>query len=124
MQKLLTLFAALVFSLSAFAAQPGKTLPFTQAQNQDGAKFVWFIFGESGFKYDYVPAKNLPNSPSFRQVSVPQPGDVAWWPSYVAIVNLQNGKLYSYLTAESERTPDEVEFLYGKPRFYRYVLRD
>lgn len=124
MRNLLALLTALIFSLSAFGAQPGKTFPFTQAQNQDGAKFVWFIFGDSGFKYDYVPAKDLPNSPNFRQVSEPQPGDVAWWPGYVAIVKLHNGKLYSYLTAESERMPDEVESLYGKPRFYRYVVRD
>ena len=124
MRKLLAFLAALVFSLSAFGAQPGKTFPFTQEQNQDGAKFVWFIFGDSGFKYDYVPAKDLPNSPNFRQVSEPQPGDMAWWSGYVAIVNLHDGKLYSYRTAESERMPDEIESLYGKPRFYRYVVRD
>lgn len=118
-------FVAIAFlSLSSIAAQPGKTLPFTQAQNQDGAKYVWFIFGNAGFNYEYVPAKDLPNSLHFREVSTPQPGDVAWWPGYVAIVKLHDGKLYSYLTAENERALDDVESLYGKPHFYRYVVFD
>ena len=111
-----------VASFTALSAQPGKTLPFTQQQNQDGAKFVWFIFANSGFPYDYVPAKDLPQSPHFREVSEPQPGDVAWWPGFVAIAKLRGGQLVSYLTAENERALEDVESLYGKPRFYRYQV--
>jgi len=125
MRQFLTFLIALFVALAAFAVQPpGRTLPFTQAQNQDGAKYVWFIFGNAGFKYDYVPAKDLPASPNFRQVSEAQPGDVAWWLGFVAIVKLHDGKLVSYLTAESERAVEEVESLFGKPRFYRYVVRN
>ena len=122
MRAIATLLVALFFSFAAFAAQPVRTLPFTQAQNQDGAKYVWFIFGNAGFNYEYVPSKDLPSSPNFREVSEPQPGDVAWWPGFLAIVKLHDGKLVSYLTAESERAPEEVESLFGKPRFYRYVV--
>lgn len=124
MRAIATLLAAMFLSSSIFAAQPGRTLPFTQAQNQDGAKFVWFIFGNSGFNYAYVPAKELPASPNFREVPEPQPGDVAWWPGFVAIVKLHDGRLVSYLTAESERALEELESLFGKPRFYRYVVRN
>lgn len=124
MRAIATLLVALSVSLSAYAAQPDRTLPFTQAQNQDGAKYVWFIFGNAGFNYAYVPAKDLPTSPNFREVSEPQPGDVAWWPGFVAIVKMHDGKLFSYLTAESERALEDVESLFGKPRFYRYVVRN
>ncbi|MEJ1958104.1 MAG: hypothetical protein WDM70_00450 [Nitrosomonadales bacterium] len=111
-----------LFSITACAAQSGKTFPFTQAENQDGSKFVWFIFGNVGSSYDYVPAKDLPKSPHFGEVAEPQPGDVAWWPGFVAIVKLHNGQLYSYITAESERAPGDVEILYGKPHFFRYIV--
>jgi len=124
MRAIATILAVLLLSLSASAAQPGRTLPFTQAQNQDGSKFVWFIFGNAGFNYAYVPAKDLPSSPNFREVSEPQPGDVAWWPGFIAIVKLHDGKLVSYLTAESERALEEIEGLFGKPKFYRYVVRN
>ena len=53
-----------------------------------------------------------------------QPGDVAWGPGFVALVKMHNGKLVSYSTAESERSLEELENLYGNPRFYRYVVRD
>lgn len=124
MRAITFLLIALLLACSASAVQPGRTLPFTQAQNQDGAKFVWFVFGNAGFNYSYVPAKDLPSSPNFREVTEAQPGDLAWWPGFVAIVKLQDGKLVSYLTAENERAPEEIEGLFGKPRFYRYVVRN
>jgi hypothetical protein len=118
------LIVIMLSTASGFAAQPHRVFPFTQSQNQDGSKFVWFIFGRSGFDYDYVPAKDFPKSPHFREVLDPRPGDVAWWPGFIAIVKFHDKSLSSYLTAESERTPEEVEHLYGMPKFYRYLVLD
>jgi hypothetical protein len=64
-----------------------KEFPFTAEQDADGAQFVWFIYQQSGFPYDYLPAKQFPTSKRFRPSpdNIPQPGDVAWWKEFMAI---------------------------------------
>jgi hypothetical protein len=120
--RLFVFITLIMFSMSVLAARPEKSFPFTQAQNQDGAKYVWFIYSNAGFNYDYVPAKGIPTSKHFKEVTEPQKGDVAWWSKYVAIVDLNNDQLVSYLTAENERSLDDMAFRYGKPHYYRYVI--
>lgn len=118
-----TLLLALLLSSLVFAGQAERRFPFTQAQNQDGAKFVWFMFERVNLHYKYVPAEDLPESGNFLKVFAPRTGDVAWWPGFVAIVKVDEEQQVTYLTAESERAPEDVEDLYGEPVFYRFVIR-
>jgi len=124
MRMIASFILILLLPLSSFAADPARMFPFTQVENQDGSKYVWFLYDKTGHKYDYVPAKDLPKSAHFEEVTVPQAGDVAWWPGFMAIVNVNGGKPVAYLTAENERSVDDLESLYGKPRFYRYLVLD
>ncbi|MCU0756005.1 MAG: hypothetical protein MUE46_12915 [Xanthomonadales bacterium] len=112
----------LLLSSLLFAGQAERTFPFTEEENQDGAKFVWFMFDRVNLGYDYVTARELPKSDGFRVVYFPRTGDVAWWPEFVAIVKVGEEKQLTYLTAESERAPEEIEDRYGKPVFYRRVV--
>jgi hypothetical protein len=64
-----------------------RVLPFSREENGDGARFVWFISRQAGFSYPYIACAGIPSSPSFREVPADsvRAGDVAWWPSYVAL---------------------------------------
>ena len=79
-------------STIAIAEKPGKTLPFTEEEDHDGARAVWFLFnvsGVEGTKHAYTPAKDIPNSNRWLklQPKTPvQPGDMAWWPNAVAML--------------------------------------
>jgi hypothetical protein len=103
---------------AASVAPPGNTLPFSKAQNLDGARFVWYAFDRSGLGYDYVSADALPGSLQFREETTPRNGDVAWWPGYVAIVSMKTGEPMKFITAEAVRGGAVMEAIYGKPRFY------
>lgn len=64
-----------------------RKFPFTAQEDSDGAQFVCFIYGQSGFPYRYTPAELLAKSKNFRFApnNQPQAGDVAWWREFVAI---------------------------------------
>jgi hypothetical protein len=113
---LLTLASA----IPALAAVPGATLPFTREENSDGARWVWFIYQQAEFEYDYACTVDFPASPRFRRVDAAQAGDVAWWPDYVAIFFIEDGKP-SYLTAEKWLDASAFDASHGKPLFFRYI---
>jgi hypothetical protein len=105
--------------LSAYG--PGKAFPFTAEDDHDGAMYVWFIICTSMIRYDYVSASELPQSKRFREVTDPRSGDIAWWPTYVAIFNGATGE---YMTARGffkdyERKPE-----FGPPKYYRLQVFD
>ena len=101
-------------------AQEAKSLPFTQAQNQDGSRFVWFIFGNAGFRYDYVPAGEIPKAKNFRPVDKPKSGDVAVWPDFVAVAAVGSEGQVSFITADGELEQGSIEKRRGKPKFFRF----
>lgn len=122
MNKLFFVILLSLFSFSSIAQQEQKSLPFTKEQNQDGAKFVWFIYSQSGFNYEYVTTKELPKSEYFREVKKPQPGDVAWWPDFMAITSVKQGQPVEIMAAGNEYTFQQLVKLYGKPHFYRFQV--
>jgi|GEM_PF-2741554 hypothetical protein len=93
-------------------------LPFTAAQNADGARWVWFIVNQE-VHVPYVAAADFPKSPNWRAVppgSAPQDGDVAWWPGYVTIYAAEKNAYYS---AEGTIPAATLNAHRGVPVFYR-----
>ena len=74
-------------SVTPAVAQQRRTLPFTQQEDSDGARYVWFINEQAGLPYPYVPAREFPRSPWWGEVPRSQirEGDVAWWADFVAL---------------------------------------
>jgi hypothetical protein len=114
---LLTLASA----IPALAAVPGATLPFTREQNSDGARWVWFIYQQAKFDYDYACTMDFPASPRFGRVDAAQVGDVAWWPDFMAIVEIKDGERW-YMTAEERIEGAALEASLGQPLFFRYIV--
>lgn len=120
-----SVFLALAITLAPIAgavesAQPGKSLPFTREENEDGSRWVWFVMSQANLNYEYVMAKDLPDSGIFLEVNEPQAGDVVWWPGYIAIIDPEKK---SYMTAEGYRPYKAVENLFGEPKYFRFIKR-
>lgn len=120
----------MILALSAWALvvgsgfqAPSKTFPFTAEEDADGARFVWFIFGQSGFSYEYLPAERFPTSKNFRPApnNKPQAGDVAWWKEYVAIYAGDEAPEDADLLCASGRLSlKTLEKRFGTVKFYRF----
>jgi hypothetical protein len=95
---------------------PGKAFPFTAEEDSDGAMYVWFIYCDTGFRYEYIPASEFPHSKRFRKVQDPRDGDVAWWPGLVA---LYSGSKHEYMNARGFQTLRENA---QPPDYYRLQL--
>lgn len=98
---------------------PGIAFPFTAEEDRDGAMYVWFLYCHTGFRYEYIPASEFPQSKRFRIVDDPRNGDIAWWPGYVA---LYDAKKQFFMTALGEFHPDDLKQDFPKPKFYRMQL--
>ncbi len=98
---------------------PSHKLPFNRDENLDGARFVWFVLKETGFPYAYTPAKDFPPIGDFTEVPADsaRAGDVAWWPSFVAIYSGPPGR--TLITAEGPLRLDSLTVVKGRPRFFR-----
>lgn len=97
--------------------------PFTAAQNADGARYVWFVYGKTGSKYSYLPAGRLPASERLRPApgNVPRTGDVAWWPDFMAIYAGPGAPdAANLVTAGGRLSLAELERRYGPVKWYRY----
>jgi hypothetical protein len=109
---------AIGLAISALAAE--RTFPFTAEENRDGARFVWFIYQQSGFPYDYLPAAKLRTSPRLRPApnNKPEVADIAWWKEYVAIYEgppkSNDPKCTLLITAEGRVCLEELEQRFGK----------
>ena len=98
------------------------TLPFTRAENTDGARFVWFVLKQTGFPYAYTPAKDFPPTGDFREVpsDSARAGDVAWWPTFVGIYSGPPDR--TLITAEGPLRLDSLVSVKGRPRFFRTLV--
>jgi hypothetical protein len=99
----------------------GRTFPFTKEEDADGARYVWFMYEQAGFPYDYMPASSLRGSPHFRPApgNRPQVGDVAWWNDYVAMYDpsVRGRELW---TAPGRRSLKALERKYGPVLWLRF----
>jgi hypothetical protein len=104
-----------------------KTFPFTAEEDTDGARFVWFMYQQSGLPYDYLPAKQFPNSKHFRPSpnNIPQVGDVAWWKEFMAIYGGKDAPETSNLmTAPGAVGLRELQKKYGPVKWFRYWKKE
>jgi hypothetical protein len=93
--------------------------------NGDCSHVVHAIYKRAGFPYRYADSEQLyDGTEHFRQVSLPQAGDLAVWHGHAGIV--VNPAQHSFFGATSSGL--RVEFYdsrywkhRGKPRFFRYV---
>jgi hypothetical protein len=120
----MALVGIMLVSTIVFAASPGKTLPFTEEEDSDGARTVWFFFNVArigGLKHAYTPAKDIPKSKRWLEL---QPGtplqisDMAWWPDAVAL--LQDKEKSIYIFKGQQMPLGELEKKFGKPSFRRF----
>jgi len=131
MQKTIALTAILAFfclSSIGFATSNsnGKTFPFTEAEDHDGAKFVWFVYSQSKYRYDYIKAGDFPKSNRFSPSpnNKPQPGDVAWWKTFVAIYSPDKGRTEYLSTAKGKIELNKMILKLGPVRYFRYNKPD
>jgi len=92
---------------------------------EDCSHLVHAIYQKAGFPYPYADSRELYQGiDAFRQITHPQPGDLAVWKGHAAIV--VNPAQHTFFG--STRTGPQVQFydlLYwkrrGSPRFFRYA---
>lgn len=92
---------------------------------RDCSHFVHDLYEQAGFSYQYASSTDLyVGVDEFRQVTNPQPGDLAVWRGHVGIVvNPQQHSFFSLL--RSGPGVDQYDSPYwrqrGRPRFFRFV---
>ena len=110
-----------------------RTFPFTQNEDSDGARHVWFMYQLADYPYAYLPAKTLPTSPKLRFLQaneLPAIGDIAWWQEMVAIYDPGTPKRlglsddYVLLTAPGVLPLSVTEKKFGPVRWLRYIHPD
>lgn len=97
-----------------------RTFPFSAEDDADGARYVWFIYGQAGSSYEYLPAAQFPHS-FFNRVrrKQAQAGDVAWWKDFMAIYDDKAPKGAELLTAPGRRSLAEMERKHGRATWFR-----
>lgn len=126
--RVLRLCCLLALCWCATAAYADRGLPFTEQENADGARFVWYVLGRSDMKFDYLPADHFPESPDFTPVEhgLQRSGDVAWWPHLMAIYDATFAQArelpadVAIITAQGPRSLTVLEQEMGPATFYRY----
>ncbi|HUO52771.1 MAG TPA: hypothetical protein VMT93_09640 [Gemmatimonadaceae bacterium] len=98
-------------------------LPFSREENADGAKFVWFSNCRAGLRYPYTPTAMVPESRYFTEIdgkgATPvQPGDIAWWPWFMAVSAGPDGPLG--VVGPPLALADVLPW-FGAPRWFRRV---
>jgi hypothetical protein len=116
----LFLLALVLVSLVATGQtkSPG-ALPFSSEQNFDGARFVWFVLNKAGLPRPYEPCAAIPNSKYYRKVTDPRAGDLAWWPTFVALYDPTKAPTNDLLVAGARLSKAELEHKLGPAIFYR-----
>lgn len=91
----------------------------------DCSHLVHTIYEQAGFRYRYADSTDLYYGvPEFRQVTRPQPGDLAVWRGHAAII--VNPAQHTFFSAtRSGLRVESYDLAYwkhrGTPRFFRYV---
>jgi hypothetical protein len=100
-------------------------LPFSEADNADGARYVWFVNCRAGLPYSYVRTADVPRSGEFTEVDSttpsggPRAGDVAWWPSFMGIIASPTGPV---VTPSGRIELADLEKRLGPARFFRRLV--
>jgi tetratricopeptide (TPR) repeat protein len=120
------LLAVMLLGLSSIISHAEiQPFPFTEEEDVDGARYVWFIYGATGFyPYRYVPAKFLPDSGSFSPVldDKLQAADVVWWDRFVALYKGKNApEDANLITGHGETSLKELQTKYGPVKWYRFL---
>ena len=113
--------ALMALSVTPAVAQQRRTLPFTQEQDSDGARYVWFMNEQVGLSYPYVPAREIPKCPWWGEVPRSQirAGDVAWWPDFVALYDAPDKSGADLWTAPGRLRLSSEEKKRGPAKVYR-----
>lgn len=121
--SMVLLWGVAVFMPEPAQSQP-KCLPFTAEEDVDGARFVWWGFGEAGFRYRYIRTKLFPESGRFGQIPgrKPQPGDVAWWKEFAAIYTGAATEKAELLTGNGIGSLKSFEDKYGPVKWLRLLV--
>lgn len=131
MKKILIFSICFLLFIPCIVAQDSskRTFPFTKEQNSDNAMFVWFIYKQSRFDFDYLPAKQFPTSKHFTIApnNEPQAGDVAWTSKFMGIfapakkTTEQVASSPAIITAESTIPVKTFENKFGPIKYFRYI---
>jgi hypothetical protein len=125
---LITIMTIAISACNCFAQVPGKAFPFTEDEDRDGARMVWFLMNVSGLKatkHAYIPVKDIPKSNRWLKLKPDEPLqqiDMAWWPNAVAILMDTENKIYRF---KADVVPlRELEKKFGKPEYRRFNTAD
>ena len=120
MRRLLFAVTALAtLAVPAFAAIQSSSdsqVAAVARHHDDGSEYVWRVFCNSGLKYSFLSASQIPTSTRFEEVNAPQTGDIAWWPEFVAIFVAQNQSL---ITQAGMVKLADLSADGARPHFYR-----
>jgi len=121
---LATILIIAIFSCNCFADGSGKAFPFTEEEDHDGARMVWFLMNVSGLKstkHAYIPVNEIPKSNRWIILKPEEPLqqiDMVWWPNAVAVLTDTDKKLCRY---KADIVPlKDLEKRFGKPEFRRF----
>ena len=118
----MSILFSFVVSISFAVSASKHRFPFTKEDNADGSRFVWFMYHQAGFTYEYEAAKSFPKSKRFEPSpgNIPQQGDIAWWKEFMAIYagNVADGK--DLMTAQKKLSHKELEKRYGPVKWFRF----
>jgi len=117
-----------IISSNCFAGVPGKAFPFTEEEDRDGARMVWFLLNVSGLKstkHAYIPAKDIPRSNRWLKLKpdeLLQQIDMAWWPNAVAVLMDTENMIFRF---KGDAVPlRALEKIFGKPEYRRFNTAD
>ncbi len=98
---------------------------YQRHSREDCSHLVHDIYKKAGFSYPYADSSDLyEGSDAFREVSHPQPGDLAVWKGHAAIVvNPAQHTFFSSTTRGLRVESYDLKYWKrrGSPRFFRYV---
>jgi hypothetical protein len=125
---LIIIMTIAIISCNCFAEVSGKAFPFTEDEDRDGARMVWFLMNVSGLKatkHAYIPVKDIPKSNRWLNVKPDeqlQQIDMAWWPNAVAVLMDTENQIYRF---KGDTVPlRELENKFGKPEYRRFNTAD
>jgi len=120
-RRFLVLLLAVMLMPLVVAGQTQKPapLPFTAEENIDGARFVWFVLNKAGLPRPYEPCSAIPKSKFYRKVTDPGAGDLAWWPTFVALYDPTKAPTNDVLVAGARLSKADLEHKLGPAVFYR-----
>jgi hypothetical protein len=108
--------------LGKMNGQTERKFPFTAKENEDGSRFVWFIYMQSGLPYDYAKSDSFPYVKNFAPSlnNIPQAFDVAWWKDFMAIYDSRASDESNLITAQQRYSLLATIKKHGPVKYFRY----